>query len=285
MTQRTAIVTGAGSGIGREICIRLARDGWHIAMADIDPDGSEETARLIADAGGTSQFEYLDVSSETDWLELRDRLQRQWDNLDLLVNNAGVFAAGAAHETPISDWDWVLSINLRGVILGCHTFVPWLLEHPQHSSLVNIASIAGLISPARMAAYNVSKAGVVSLSETLDQELRSQNVSVTVVCPWFAQTKLLDDGRFADPLERDSNELLMQYSKVTPEKVADSTVRAMYRKKLYALVGIHALRFWWAKRQMPGTYARMSEWVQKRILDPAAERRRKKRESVVSTVE
>ena len=150
---------------------------------------------------------------------------------------------------------------------------------------MDLASIAGLISPARMAAYNVSKAGVVSLSETLDQELRSQNVGVTVVCPWFARTKLLEDGRFADPSERDANELLMLHSRVTPQKVADCAVRAMYRRKLYAVVGIHALRFWWAKRQMPATYAWLAEWVQKRILDPAAERRRRQRESAVNTVE
>jgi NAD(P)-dependent dehydrogenase (short-subunit alcohol dehydrogenase family) len=282
MTQRTAIVTGAGSGIGRAICLRLARDGWHIALADINPDGSEETARLIADAGGTSQVELLDVSCEADWLDLRERLQSQWTSLDLLVNNAGVVATGSVHETPISDWDWLLSINLRGVILGCHTFVPWLLEHPQRSSLINISSVAGLISPAKMGAYNVSKAGVVALSETLDQELRSRNVGVTVVCPWFTQTNLLESGRFANPLDKDAGAFLMQNSWVTPEQVAESAVRAMYRRKLYAVVGFRAQRCWSTKRHMPFSYAWMAEWVQRRIVDPAAERLRQERENVTS---
>lgn len=284
MTQRTVIVTGAASGIGRAISLRLAKDGWHIALADINPEGSEETAELVARAGGSSQVEHLDVSSETDWLELRDRLQSQWDRLDAIVNNAGVVVAGTVHETPIADWDWLLSINLRGVILGCHTMVPWLLEHPQRSAIVNISSIAGVVSPAKMGAYNVSKSGVVALSETLDQELRSRNVSVTVVCPWFTQTNLLESGRFADQAEKHAGSMLMQGSGVTPEMVADRAVRAMYKRKLYEVVGFRAGQCWSAKRHWPRTYAWLAEFVQRRFVEPAVERHRQEQERARANV-
>jgi NAD(P)-dependent dehydrogenase (short-subunit alcohol dehydrogenase family) len=278
MTQRTAIVTGAASGIGRAISLRLARDGWHIALADINPEGSEETARLVSEAGGSAQVEHLDVSSEGDWLELRDRLQSQWTTLDAIVNNAGVVVAGTVHETPVDDWDWLLSINLRGVILGCHTMVPWLIEHPRRSAIVNVSSIAGLVSPAKMGAYNVSKSGVVALSETLDQELRSKNVGVTVVCPWFTQTNLLKGGRFADPNEKHAGSMMMQGSGVTPEMVADRAVRAMYRRKLYAVVGFRAGQCWSMKRHWPHTYAWLAELIQRRFVEPAVERHRRQQE-------
>jgi NAD(P)-dependent dehydrogenase (short-subunit alcohol dehydrogenase family) len=268
VARRYGIVTGAASGIGRAISIRLARDGWHLALADINRDGAAETQRLVEQTGGTAQFERLDVREEHEWLDLRDRLQTEWPQLDLIVNNAGVVASGEIDKTPIDDWDWLLSINLRGVILGCTTMVPWLKENPRRSYVVNMASIAGLIPGTRMGAYNVAKAGVVALSETLYQEVKQHKIGVTAVCPWFVKTNLLDHGRFADMKEKAAGAMFMENSRVTPEIVADRAVRGMYRGRLLVVVGFRANQLFWTKRQFPQWYFWLAEWVQRRILGP-----------------
>ncbi|REJ70942.1 MAG: SDR family NAD(P)-dependent oxidoreductase [Planctomycetota bacterium] len=265
---RYAIVTGAASGLGRAIAVRLAQDGWHIAVADVNETGSEETGRMVTEAGSTAQVETLDVRDEQQWVSLRERLRADWPRLDLIVNNAGVVVSGAVGQTPIEDWDWLLSINLRGVILGCHTMVDWLKENPRRSHVMNMASVAGLIAPARMGAYNVAKAGVVSLSETLYQELKRENVGVTVVCPWFVKTNLLETGRFADTREKTAGAAFMENSWLTAEKVADKAVRGMYRGKLHVVVGFRANQFSSCKRHFPGIYFALSEWTQRRILEP-----------------
>jgi NAD(P)-dependent dehydrogenase (short-subunit alcohol dehydrogenase family) len=270
--RRHAIITGAASGLGRALALRLARDGWHMAIADVNAAGSAETLALVERAGGSGQLEPLDVRDESAWTALRDRLQRDWGRLDLLVNNAGVVASGKVGELPLADWDWLLSINLRGVVLGCHTMVPWLKENPRRSYIMNMASVAGLIAPPGLGAYNVAKAGVIALSETLWQELKRHNVGVTVVCPWFVPTNLLDTGRFADPNGKRAGENLMQASWLTPEKVADKAVRAMLRGRLHCVVGFRAFQFWSTKRHWPRTYYWCAEWIFRRIYESAWKR-------------
>lgn len=266
LERRNGIVTGAGGGLGRAIAVRLARDGWHLALADIDTEGAEETLRLVEQAGGTAQVELLDVRDEHAWADLRERLGRQWRHLDLIVNNAGVVASGEIGAMAIDDWDWLMSINLRGVILGCHTMLPWLIENPRRSYVLNMASVAGLISGPKMGAYNVSKAGVVALSETLYQEVKQHNVGVTAVCPWFVKTNLLSHGRFTDMREKTAGAAFMDNSKVTPEMVADQAVRGMYRGRLLVVVGFRANQLFWTKRQLPNWYFAIAEWMQRRVL-------------------
>lgn len=291
MERRNGIVTGAASGIGRAIAVRLARDGWHLALADIDSAGAEETLRLVEQAGGTAQVERLDVRDQQAWMDLRERLRGDWRRLDLIVNNAGVVASGEIGAMSIDDWDWLLSINLRGVILGCHTMLPWLLENPRRSYVLNMASVAGLISGPKMGAYNVSKAGVVSLSETLYQEVKQHNIGVTAVCPWFVKTNLLNHGRFTDMREKAAGATFMENSRVTPEKVADQAVRGMYRGRLLVVVGFRANQLFWVKRQLPHWYFCIAEWMQRRVLAPfwpreeSAPRPAKKREPVALATE
>lgn len=267
-TKRYGVVTGAASGLGRALAVRLARDGWHLALADLNTAGCEETRSLVERAGGTARVEPLDVRDESQWHALRDSLRRDWPQCDLIVNNAGVVASGVVHETPMADWDWLLSINLRGVILGCHTFVPWLIENPRRSYVLNMASIAGLLAPGHMGAYNVAKAGVVSLSETMFAELKRHNVGVTVVCPWFVQTNLLDTGRFVHPREKAGGAMYMRQSRLTPDSVADYAVRRMYRDKLYAVTGFESRQMWLMKRHFPQPFASFAEWVQRRFMGP-----------------
>ncbi len=129
--RRNAIITGAASGLGRAIALRLARDGWNIAVCDINDARGTAVAEEVKAAGGDASFEHLDVTDIEQWQQLSQRLRDRWQSLDLLVNNAGVAAGGNVGEAPLDDWRWIIDINLYNGIYGCHTFVDWLKANPR----------------------------------------------------------------------------------------------------------------------------------------------------------
>jgi NAD(P)-dependent dehydrogenase (short-subunit alcohol dehydrogenase family) len=248
---RHALITGAGSGLGRALAVRLARDGWHVAVCDIDEAGSRETVSLVERAGGTAEAERLDVTSPGEWEGLRDRLRERWERIDLLVNNAGVSGAGEVGRFPLEDWRWILDVNLFGVIHGCHYFVDWLAENPEGGHVVNTASMAAVASAPTMGGYNVSKAAVVSLSETLYAELLQRGVGVTVLCPGFVATNLLDAGRWHRPALKARAEKHFETARITADDVAEATLRAIRRRQLYVVLPLRGRVFWRLKRLVP----------------------------------
>ncbi len=252
-----AVVTGGGSGLGRALCLRLAADGWTIAVCDRNEQTAQETCRLVEQAGGRAEAHLLDVTEPTQWLALRERLQAEWSRLDLLANNAGVSAGGEAAAMCLDDWQFVLDVNLYGPILGCQTFIPWLIENPGRGHILNTASLAGLISAPGMGPYNVSKAGVVALSETLYSELKRKGVGVTVLCPGFFATNLLTDGRFPAEAYRKVGRAYMDQSRFTADDVARLAIRAMHRKRLYVVHDYRARALWRLKRLAPASFHRL----------------------------
>jgi short-subunit dehydrogenase len=168
---------------------------------------------------------------------LKAELQSRWPQLDMLVNNAGVSCSGEVGQSSMDDWDWVLSINLRGVVLGCHTMVDWLKSNPNRAYVLNIGSAAGLLCGPGMAAYNVAKAGVVALSQSMYVELKGHNVGVTCACPWFIQTDLLKSGRFAKDSHRAFAEQAMAKARVTPEIFAQQALDATFAGRLVVVPG------------------------------------------------
>jgi NAD(P)-dependent dehydrogenase (short-subunit alcohol dehydrogenase family) len=255
--RRTAIVTGAASGLGRAICERLARDGFCVAICDIDLTGAAETLLRVEAAGGTGRVEPLDVADPAAWEALRTRLEADWPRLDLLVNNAGVAVSGDVGRCPLEDWRWIVDANLWGVIHGCHCMVDWLKRNPAGAHVINTASLAAIGSFPGMAAYNVTKAAVVSFSETLHSELRRHRVGVTVLCPSFFPTGLIDNGRFASPAERRIARAEFTRTKLTAEGVADAAIRAVARKQLYVILPAKARVIWWIKRLSPRLFFRV----------------------------
>ena len=249
--RRHALITGAASGLGRALAVRLARDGWHVAVCDVDDAGALETVSLVEQAGGTGQAERLDVTLPADWESLRDRLRGQWERIDLLVNNAGVSGAGEVGRFPLDDWRWILDVNLFGVLYGCHAFVDWLAENPDRPHIVNTASMAAVASAPTMGAYNVSKAAVVSLSETLYAELLHRGVGVTVLCPGFVATNLLDAGRWHRPALKSRAEECFAEARITADDVAEATLRAIRRRQLYVVLPLRGRIFWRLKRLVP----------------------------------
>lgn len=249
--RRHALITGAASGLGRALAVRLGRDGWHVAVCDVDDAGGRETVSLVEQAGGTGQAERLDVTLPAEWESLRDRLRGQWDRIDLLVNNAGVSGAGEVGRFPLEDWRWILDVNLFGVIHGCHAFVDWLAENPDGAHVVNTASMAAVVSAPTMGGYNVSKAAVVSLSETLYAELLHRGVGVTVLCPGFVQTRLLDAGRWQRPALKATAKAYFAEARITADDVAEATLLAIRRRQLYVVLPLRGRIFWRLKRLVP----------------------------------
>ncbi|WP_369959528.1 SDR family oxidoreductase [Pseudomonas benzenivorans] len=217
--QKRMMITGAGSGLGREIALRWAREGWRLALADVREAGLAETLQLVRDAGGDGFTRLCDVRDYSQLTALAQACEAKFGGIDVLVNNAGVASGGFFGELSLEDWDWQISINLMGVVKGCKAFLP-LLERSK-GKIVNIASMAALMQGPAMSNYNVAKAGVVALSESLLVELRAQEIGVHVVCPSFFQTNLLDSFRGPTPAMKAQVGKLLESSPISAAEVAD----------------------------------------------------------------
>jgi NAD(P)-dependent dehydrogenase (short-subunit alcohol dehydrogenase family) len=244
---RRVLITGGASGLGRATAARFAADGWRVLIADFDAAAGEQAC---AELPGTVSFQPLDVRDGDGWQRVREWCEREWDGLDVLVNNAGVAAAGRFDVIGMDDWDWILDINLRSVVRGCREFVP-LFKRQGRGHLVNVASMAGLMNLPSMSSYNVSKAGVISLSETLRHELAPYGVHTTVVCPAFVRTNLDRGMRAADPLLAKTTAKLMDTSKVTPDDVARRVVGAVNRPRFWVFTHRDSGVIWRLKRFLP----------------------------------
>lgn len=253
--KRYAIITGSASGLGRALAIRLAQAGWHLALADVDDAGNAETLAEVLRSGGTAETEHLDVSDAAAWQQLASRLEAAWPQLDLLVNNAGVAGAGEMGEFPLEDWRWMIGTNLFGAVFGCHTLVRWMKRNPQGAHIINTSSLAAIASAPTMAAYNMSKAAIIALSETLAAELARDRIGVTVLCPSFFQSGLLETARMHTVEEHDLAARSMERAPFTADDVARAALRAMRRKQLYVVMPLKGRVWWRLKRAVPEWFA------------------------------
>jgi NAD(P)-dependent dehydrogenase (short-subunit alcohol dehydrogenase family) len=245
-----ALVTGAASGLGLALTRQLAARGCRVLATDV---AAEAPAVLHVLPAVT--YRRLDVRNDADWADARDWVLQDWLGLDLLVNNAGVAAGGRIDVVPLSEWQWILDINLLGVVRGCATFAP-ILKAQRNGHVVNIASAAGLVHPPQMSAYNTVKAGVVALSETLSFELGAYGVTTSVVCPTFVRTNLAASRTGSDPEAAESARALIEGSKRTADEAAADV-----------LAGIDARRY----LILPDTAARMA-YASKRFARPLYDR-------------
>lgn len=246
-----AVVTGGASGLGRALCLAQAQRSAKIVVADLNVEGAEETAHSVERAGGKAVVQRCDVSKPEEIEALARLAESEIGGVDLIVNNAGVGVGGAMGEVPLKDWEWVVGINLWGVIYGCHVFVP-RFKAQGSGYVMNIASAAGLISAPDMAPYNVTKAGVVSLSETLAAELRDFNIGVTVVCPTFFRTGIIDSGRFVGAEKRKAQGVAaMEKSSVQAADVAAEALACCDKNQLYCVPMKDARWGWRLKRFAP----------------------------------
>ncbi|MFE3794769.1 SDR family NAD(P)-dependent oxidoreductase [Nocardia tengchongensis] len=266
-TQRAdAVVTGAGSGIGRAFAVELGKRGGRIVCSDIDPERARHTAELIGDTGGKAFDTGCDVRS-LDQVTALANTAEEWfgKSPDLVVNNAGIGRGGTViGETPPAEWHQVLDVNLWGVIHGCHVFTPRLRE-AGHGAIVNVASAAAFGSAPRMAAYNVSKAGVLALSETLAAELSGTGVTVTVLCPTGVRTNILEGVSIGDETVRLWGARLLRWTGRSPAAIARGTLDAVDQGRLYVVPQIEAKAIWQSKRLLPETYTRAAGLVERLV--------------------
>jgi NAD(P)-dependent dehydrogenase (short-subunit alcohol dehydrogenase family) len=256
------VITGAGGGFGRALALELATRNAHLVLSDVDMKGAEESVKLASAAGASSaRAMRCDVTKVDDWKALAASCDGA---VDLIVNNAGVSSAGPVGELPIEDWRWTLEVDLFGVINGCHVFAP-ILRKQDHGHVLNVASAAGLFSPPFMGAYNVAKAGVIALSETLNAELSGTKVRVTVICPTFFKTNIVNSGRIADAKMRERAKSLVDGGK-TAEQIARAAIASVDRGDLYALPMADARWLWRVKRVAPVAFNAVTGRVGRRAM-------------------
>ncbi len=196
-TNKVAVITGAASGIGRALAEGFAREKMKVVLADVEVAALAETEDALRSTGATVLAVPTDAANAESVTNLAEKTMKQFGAVHLLCNNAGVAVGGPIWEASVADWAWVLGVNLWGVIHGIRTFVPLMLQQAEPCHIVNTASVAGLISTPGLGVYNVTKHGVVTLSETLYLELQAagSQIGVSVLCPGWVKTRIGESER------------------------------------------------------------------------------------------
>jgi NAD(P)-dependent dehydrogenase (short-subunit alcohol dehydrogenase family) len=271
MTQRI-FITGGASGLGRALAERYAQSGANVCIGDVNDQRGAETLQALRAYGVDAHYLHCDVTREADLETAAQWLQTNWGGVDVVVNNAGVAASGAIGELSLADWQWIVDINLLGVVRGCKAFAP-LLKAQRSGRIVNVASMAGLIHPPLMSAYNATKAAVVALSETLKIELANDNIGVSVVCPAFFRTNLAETARAGDAGSGQMMNKLVTRARRGADEVAALVHAGIERGDFHILTHKREARIWRLKRLLPySMYSRMMLKATRQMMGKAAQR-------------
>jgi NAD(P)-dependent dehydrogenase (short-subunit alcohol dehydrogenase family) len=262
-TMSNAVITGAGSGFGRALAVVLAKRRWKILIADINRAGMEETLSMVCKSGGEGEVFECDVSKQEDVQRMADYSFSTWKRVDLLINNAGVISCGFVGGIPLEDWRWCVDINFWGMLYGCHSFIP-CMKVQGGGHIINVASSAGIFSLMEMSPYNVTKAAVISLSETMRTELAPHKIGVTVACPMFFNTNLLDNMRYNDAWQHEFAHSAFKHSRMNAEKVAEKTLRAYEKNSLYVIPQFTGKYYWILKRLSPSIFYGVISYAMKK---------------------
>jgi NAD(P)-dependent dehydrogenase (short-subunit alcohol dehydrogenase family) len=269
---KAALVTGAASGIGRETALALARAGADLIVCDVDETGLEATAGTIRALGRAVTARRVDVADAAAMEEFAAAVHREREAVDILVNNAGVALGGEFLDTTLEDWRWIVSINLFGVIHGCHFFVPPMVKRGRGGHVVNVSSAAGFLAGRQLNAYATTKFAVFGLSEALREELREHRIGVSTICPGLVNTPITRSarlrGRAAQPGARETVIDIYERRAYGPERVAAAILRAIAADRGVVPVTPEAWTLYWIKRLVPGLATRLNRWA-----DAAGERR------------
>lgn len=249
---KVAVVTGAASGIGRAMAERFAAEGMKVVLADVEQEALAKAESEMNAEGATAVALSTDVSKASDVAALAEKTIAAFGAVHILCNNAGVAVGGMSWERPLKDWQWVIGVNLWGVIHGIRTFVPIMLGQNSEGHIVNTASMAGLLSGPGSAPYNVTKHAVVTLSECLHHEfaLTGAKLKVSVLCPGWVNTRILDAERnrpaelqdeSAEATRTPEMEMMEQVFRkllatgLNPDQVAEQVFRAINDERFYIL--------------------------------------------------
>lgn len=227
---RVALVTGAASGIGESVAMRLASEGARVLLVDIDRAGLETVARQIKSSGGWAESYVTDVSNAAQVAQLHNRVTTVHGTPDFLINSAGVVISGSIEQIPLDEWKWALGVNLWGIIHTVHCFAEEMYARGS-GHIVNLASAAGLFALPYVGVYTTSKFAVVGFSRVLRTEAAVHGVNVLTVCPGFVRTPMLDNVKSVG-MEVDSSETSpMKRFAMCPEKLTDNILKAMEKRR------------------------------------------------------
>ena len=265
LSGKTALVTGAASGIGRATALELARRGANLVICDVDESGLAETEQTIRVGGHDVLSRRVDVSRSEEMREFADAVHQRVEAVDLLVNNAGVALAGGFLDTTPEDWDWILGVNLRGVIDGCYHFIPPMVKRGRGGHVVIVSSGAGYSANEALAAYCTTKFAVLGLAECLAEELHRHRIGVTAICPGLIDTPITSHARlrgiFTAPGYRERMVDSYRRRAYPPERVARNILKAVQRNRVVAPISPEAWLIYYLKRFTPG----LLRWIGLRI--------------------
>lgn len=259
----SCVVTGAGSGFGRAIALALGARGGKVLVSDVDAATAGETAEMLRARGATAEVMTCDVRDAKAVEALVTKAESAFGSIDVMVNNAGVAVVGKVGEVSLEDWRFEVEVNLYGVIYGCHFAVPKMRAQGR-GWILNVASAAGLLAPPEMGPYNVTKAGVVALSETLHGELRGTGVTATALCPTFFRTNIHKAQRSPEGLKKKSAELV-EGSKWSAAEIAEHALRGLEGGKVYVVPQADGKVAWGMKRVLGNWFPKLAARAASRV--------------------
>lgn len=266
ITGKAALVTGAGSGIGRETALALAREGANLIICDVN-EASLEAVRTELGAR-CLLAQRVDVSSIDQMRAFADSVHALVPALDILVNNAGVGMVGNILTTSYEDWQWLIGINLWGVIHGCQLFAPKMVARGQGGHIVNLSSILGFNPTPNIAAYSCSKFGVFGLSLCTASDLKEHGIGVSVICPGIINTNITRAARFTGPVTEEMKSKMQAFyvkRNYGPDKVARAIVAAIRHNRTIVPVSPESWFAYYLNRLWPAGNRALWRWITKRI--------------------
>lgn len=255
MTRPRALITGAGSGLGRALAHRYARAGYDVCVAELLPERATAVVAELAAHGGAHFAVRVDVGDDASVEAMREAVRAHWNGFDVLINNAGVASAGSIADSSLDDWRWVTNIDLFGVVRGMKAFAP-MFHKQRRGHVLSTASFAGIAGAPGIASYGVAKAGVIALSEALRAEMEPFGVKVSVICPSFFKTNLLETARGPDTQFAGVAAKLMDHAKESADDIADYVFRAQQRGDFMIIPTGPERTRWRLKRWFPEVYFR-----------------------------
>ena len=256
--QKRAFITGAASGLGKAFATELAKEGWTIGMADINSTELELAAAEIEKLGGKPIFFQLDVSDKEQYQKVAEDFLSKAGGIDLLFNNAGVGDGSAFEEYSLENYEWMVGINQMGVIYGCWYFIP-AMKKQRSGHILNTASAAAIGCAPTMGAYNLTKAAVVAISETLYGELMDFNIQVSCIQPTYFKTNVIQYARGGDIVKK-ATQMFIDRSGLEAKEVAHEILTRAGKKELYIILPKDARKMWLFKRLAP-------TWFRKKVKE------------------
>jgi NAD(P)-dependent dehydrogenase (short-subunit alcohol dehydrogenase family) len=260
---KVAVVSGAASGIGRAVSLELAREGCDLAICDVDAAGLEQTANEVRALGRRVSSHRVDVADREQMARYADQVVAEFGRVEILVNNAGVTVTADFEQHSLEDWEWILGVNLWGVIHGCKFFLPHLKQAGQ-AHIVNVSSVFGLIGVPGQSSYCATKFAVRGLSEALFAELKSHGIGVTCVHPAGVRTNIVRSARTADAAAKAQAIDFIDNNSITPERCAQQIVRAIRSDRIRLLDSPAAFAIDTIKRMIPVGSQRVIEYGYRR---------------------